>query len=129
MQTTTQLSGHRKILQWLTPISTIDRNCTSEKAVSGLPQIQNLENLITLSLIQNIPGRCTPYFNPKNLFVGFRLEPVLLLMESECIVFVIQSQNPLGFRMMCIEQKTAGIKDYNPCFLSTRQITTRKGKR
>lgn len=65
MQTTIQLSSHRKILQWLTHTLTIDRDCASEEAVPVFPLIQSLENLITLSLIQEIPGRCTSYLNQK----------------------------------------------------------------
>lgn len=65
MQTTIQLSSHRKILQWLTHILTIDRNHASEEAVPVFPLIQRLENLTTLSLIQEIPGRRTSYLNLK----------------------------------------------------------------
>lgn len=125
MQTILQLSGHRKILQWFTPISITDRKCTSEEAVPVLPIIQNLENLIPHSKYSR--KVYTLLQSKKKLVLGFRLEPVLLLVECECTAFVIKSQNPLGF-MMCIEQKTAGIKNYKLCFLSTRQIKTRKGK-
>lgn len=52
MQTTIQLSSQRKILQWLTHILAIVRNCTPEEAVPVFPLIQSLETLTRLCLMQ-----------------------------------------------------------------------------
>lgn len=77
MQSTIQLSSHRTIFQWLRRILTIDGDCTREEELPVLTLIQNLENLITVALIQEIPGRCASYMNRKNLFMGLRWSPCL----------------------------------------------------
>lgn len=66
MQLTIQLSSHRTIFQWLRRILAIDGDCTREEELPVLPLIQNLENLITEALIQEIPGRCASYMNRKS---------------------------------------------------------------
>lgn len=67
MQLTIQLSSHRTIFQWLRRIlAIIDGDCTREEELPVLPLIQNLENLITGALIQEIPGRCASYMNWKS---------------------------------------------------------------
>lgn len=76
MQTTIQLSSHKKTLQWSPHILTSDRNHASEEAIPVSRLIQSLENSRNSRKVYIL-------LQAESLFVRLRFEPMLLSMGNE----------------------------------------------